>query len=163
MSNRPVVVTAGFAPVVALLGAACAQPAPPQKPPVEATKVAAPVVAQQAVLRIDRPPPAIKRDPYASYLDRDDTTPELGLTRLERIELDKLRVVGTALSAAPLALLEDSSGEGHVVHIGTALGTQGGRVTEIRGDVVIVEERFRDHSQRMLKVHKELSLAPARG
>jgi Tfp pilus assembly protein PilP len=152
----------GAASLSLLLPLGCsAEPAPPvdEGPAPTPTHVE----AEPAPSRVDRPPPRIERDPYASYLDQAEAIPDGARTKLERIPLDRLRVVGTALSAAPLALVEDGSGEGHVVRIGTGIGTAGGRVKSISADRLVVEERMRDHSGRVLRLHKELKLSGARG
>jgi Tfp pilus assembly protein PilP len=110
------------------------------------------------------PPPSVQRDPYESYFSTvADGEGVPGQTALERIPLDRLRLVGIVQQAAPLALLEDDGGQGHVVRIGTLVGTDGGRVKAIGKDRLVIEETFRDPLQRAIPVEKTLPLAPARG
>jgi hypothetical protein len=144
---------------------ACTEPAPP---PAEAVPdapgphtVRAP---EREIAPAPPPPPTIERDPYESYLsvvDRhDEGAPR---TKLETIPLDRLRVVGVVQQTAPVALLEDDSGEGHMVRIGTRVGTAGGLVTAITRKDIVVEEHFRDPLMRTIKVEKRLPLAAASG
>lgn len=141
---------------------ACAEPAPPS-PARERPDPVRTVRAPARDIAPTPPPPKIERDPYDSYLARADGDGALGKTALERIPLDRLRLVGIVEQAAPLALLEDDGGHGHVVRIGTRVGTEGGTVKRIERGRLVVEERFYDPAHRVIPVEKTLSLGPARG
>ena len=58
------------------------------------------------------------------------------------------------------ALVQDASGKGYVVHEGTFIGTNAGRVSEILNDRVIIEEQIEDAygkiytRKRVLKISK---------
>lgn len=126
----------------------------------DAVVAAAPLATAKEV----RPPVEIVRDPFESYLSLSTVSmDELRQTRLERIPLDRLRLVGVVQQTAPLALLQDGSGEGFTVRIGTNVGTDRGRVTAIGATGVTIEERFRDPLGRYIKVEKQLALVPQRG
>ena len=70
--------------------------------------------------------PAQARDPFAA-----PASPEQPASPLERIEPDRLRLVGVILAPAPRALLRDDSGAVHRATIGTPVGPRGGAVTAI--------------------------------
>lgn len=94
-----------------------------------------------------------KRDPFRSYLadldESDEREKERRLEETERYELDQFRLVGIiAGTAQPKALVEDPTGTGHTLRIGSRIGRNGGRVTRIfdtdEGSGIIVTEEFRD-------------------
>src|SRR4051812_44142161 len=86
------------------------------------------------------PPP---RDPFASLLNKDVGDGQKPL--LERTKLDDMRLQGVvAGTAAPRALVALPDGTTHLIRVGTALGTNAGRVVAIRPGVVVVREEFID-------------------
>jgi len=87
-----------------------------------------------------------RRDPFRPFtLDMRPEAPRVALTPLQRYELGQLTVVGTVWAVnPPRAMLEDSAGMGFIVSIGTPIGRNGGVVTGIEPERVIVEERIFD-------------------
>lgn len=87
-----------------------------------------------------------RRDPFRPFtLDMRPEAPRVALTPLQRYELGQLTVVGTVWAVSPpRAMLEDSAGMGFIVTIGTPIGRNGGVVTGIEPERVIVEERVMD-------------------
>ena len=87
--------------------------------------------------------PIGKRDPFRSFLSfgtrSEDTTPR---TPLQKYEIDQYELVGIIWGVdRPRALVEDPEGIGHVMEIGTYIGRNWGKVTQITaGEVVITEE-----------------------
>ena len=64
---------------------------------------------------------------------------------LERFEIGQLKLVGVVWNVKePTALVEDSSGLGYMVKVGTPIGSNDGKVREVRRDSLIVEEFFVD-------------------
>jgi len=102
-----------------------------------------------------------RRDPFKTYFDElmlieTDTK---NLTELQRIELDKLSLVAVITgTATPMALLEDASGRGHTVKIGTLVGKRFGQVKQIRPGEVVVQEEFRDFTGKRIPIYKTLKL-----
>lgn len=89
--------------------------------------------------------PAGRRDPFRPFTL--DIRPEARtqLTPLQRYELGQLIVVGTVWELSPpRAMVEDSVGMGFIVTIGTPIGRNGGVVTAIEPQRVMVEERVLD-------------------
>ena len=63
----------------------------------------------------------------------------------EKFELDQYRLTALVTGTAqPKAMVEDPNGTGHVVHIGSRLGKNSGRVTRIAEDAIVVTEEFRN-------------------
>lgn len=89
--------------------------------------------------------PAGRRDPFRPFTL--DLHPEghVQLTPLQRYELGQLTVVGTVWEMSPpRAMVEDSVGMGYIVTPGTLIGRNGGVVTAIEPERVVVEERVLD-------------------
>lgn len=86
-----------------------------------------------------------RRDPFRPFTL--DMRPEARtqLTPLQRYELGQLVVVGTVWELSPpRAMVEDSVGMGFIVTIGTPIGRNGGVVTAIEPQRILVEERVLD-------------------
>ncbi len=66
-------------------------------------------------------------------------------TPLERIDISQLELVGIVKATGnEKAVVEESSGKGYIVTKGTYMGRNGGRVTDILNDRIIVEEEVVD-------------------
>ncbi len=95
-----------------------------------------------------QPAPAartIRRDPFRPFTL--DLRPEsrAPLTPLQRYEIGQLTVVATVWDVSPpRALVEDSFGMGYIISLGTLIGRNGGVVTAIEPQRVLVEERVLD-------------------
>ena len=88
--------------------------------------------------------PIGKRDPFRSFLSLggkiEDETPR---TPLQRYELDEYRLVGIIWGIdRPRALVEDPERIGHVMEIGTYIGKNWGKVTQITSTEVVVTEEY---------------------
>ena len=89
--------------------------------------------------------PIGKRDPYRSFLSlgergSEDETPR---TPLQRYEIDEYHLVGIIWGIdRPRALVEDPDNVGHVMEIGTYIGKNWGKVTQITSSEVVVTEEY---------------------
>lgn len=86
-----------------------------------------------------------QRDPFRSFAL--DVRPEahVPVTPLQRYELGQLTVVATVWDVSPpRAMVEDSFGMGYIITLGTPIGHNGGVVTAIEPQRVLVEERVLD-------------------
>jgi Tfp pilus assembly protein PilP len=108
-----------------------------------------------------------RRDPYKTYFDELAVLQDTGtggdgdanLTDLQRIELDKLKLVGVVTgTATPMGLVQDTTGRGYTVKIGTLIGKRFGQVKHIRRGEVVVQEEFRDFTGKRIPVFKPLKL-----
>jgi Tfp pilus assembly protein PilP len=112
--------------------------------------IGAPVVQGQ-----DKAPDAGATRPYNAAGRRDpfrpftlDMRPErhVQLTPLQRYELGQLAVVATVWDVSPpRAMVEDNAGMGYIVSLGTPIGPNGGVVTAIEPERIVVEERVLDY------------------
>jgi type IV pilus assembly protein PilP len=132
----------------AVAGCGGGQPAPVVTTKAPAAKAAPPpsvVAAPNAPAYIYNP--IGKRDPFRS--------PDLDLARasavsnsacnepLCKFDLDQLALVAVVSGDSnPVAMVQDPQGRGYILHRNTRIGRQGGKVTQILRDSVIVTEYF---------------------
>jgi len=91
--------------------------------------------------------PAGKRDPFQPLPLRAQTKrrPRENLSPLERYDLGQLKLAGIVWNAKePRAMVEDSAGLGYVVKVGTPIGSNDGKIKEIKPTEVVVEETYVD-------------------
>jgi len=80
-------------------------------------------------------------------------------TALEKIDLSQLKLTGVILSRnGNRGLVEEFSGKGHVIAVGTYVGTQSGEVVSISKDTVIVEEKMQDVYGNIIVQKRELKI-----
>ncbi len=81
------------------------------------------------------------------------------LTPLERVDLSQLKHTATIIaSSGNRAMVTDSSGKGYVVVVGTYIGINNGRVSQILMDKIVVEEEV-ENILGKVSIHKrELKL-----
>ncbi len=94
--------------------------------------------------------PVGKRDPFRPFfldvkvLKKSDEK-GAALTELETFDIEQLRLTSIISGIEqPMAMVEDPTGKGHTLIVGTPIGKNGGRVARIKRDEVIIEEEFID-------------------
>jgi type IV pilus assembly protein PilP len=91
--------------------------------------------------------PTGKRDPFRSFVDEQKLQKakhERG--PLEQFDLNQLTVVAVVWGTErPRALVEDPSGRGYVVQVGTPIGKNDGMVLRIDDNTVLVRETYVDY------------------
>jgi type IV pilus assembly protein PilP len=132
-------------------------PAPAPKPKAKPAPVAeAPAVsadggtvaAEAAAPYVYAYNPVAKRDPYRVLFenapDRKEGDPVPTCTEpLCQFDLDQLTLVAVISGDAnPVAMLEDAAQVGHIVRRNTKVGKQGGKVTQILRDCIVITEYF---------------------
>jgi hypothetical protein len=123
------------------------------------TDTATPLVDDSVLSTEDMPLGDLDRDPFveisarAGVVEIDANTPPLA-----RVPLEDIRVRGVVLQATPLALAEDPEGKGHVLRVGDAVGTQGGRIDAIDPNGVVVTETRRTWTGEVTRVSFRLPL-----
>jgi type IV pilus assembly protein PilP len=105
-----------------------------------------------------------RRDPFKTYFDELEgagmaATNEKATTELQRIELDKLKLVAVIVgTATPMAMVEEPGGKGHTLKIGTLVGKRLGQVKHIRRGEVVIQEEFRDFTGKRIPQLKQLRI-----
>ena len=128
--------------------AGCGDEAEPVVAPSPTARKKAPAPAPiAAVSQVDYVySPINKRDPFRPLiLEGGPKGPEVGsdvqscTEPLCLVDIDDLNVVAVVSGDAnPLAMVEDRAGVGHVVRRNTRVGKQGGKVTQILRDCIVV-------------------------
>ena len=135
----------------AALLAACGSTTTPA--PAAPAKAAAPKPAQAAAAPAAPQVPAYvynpvgKRDPFRSPETEPAAQAALASTActepLCRFDIDQLTLVAVVSGDAnPLAMVQDPAGRGYFVRRNTRVGRQGGKVTQILSDAVVITEYF---------------------
>lgn len=123
---------------------------PAQVAPVK--KVVAPV---ETAMTTEKMPeyvynPAGKRDPFKTFIEAGTGKKAHGVapvTPLQSYDLAALRLVGIMLlPGKKVAIIEDPTGKGYHVKVGTSIGMNDGVVVEILKDEVVVEEKYLDET-----------------
>lgn len=84
-----------------------------------------------------------KRDPFRplSLKPRVSARPRENLSPLERYEIGQLRLVAVVWDLKePKAMVEDATGLGYIVKVGTLIGPNEGKVKQIKPGEVVIEE-----------------------
>ena len=64
---------------------------------------------------------------------------------MERYEIGQLKLAGIVWDVKePKAMVEDATGLGYIVKIGTSIGANEGKVKAIRPTEVVIEEKYTD-------------------
>ncbi len=111
--------------------------------------------------------PNNKRDPFQSFLAT--ASEDLLLDNIPRTPLQKYEVGQYSLTGIiwgidrPRALVEDPDGIGHVVEIGTYMGTKWGKVESIEEGMVVVTEELQTVDGQLVVKRQELRLDNSTG
>ncbi len=108
-------------------------------------------------------------DPFEPFLHKEETKASTGLqemlqirapqTPLERIDISQLKLTAILQTSDRMkALVEEASGKGYVVSEGTYIGNNGGQVSQILRDRVVVKERYLDIFGKIAVRDRELKL-----
>lgn len=116
------------------------------------------VIAYNPTGKIDPFVPLLKDDPVkpvqTEKVKREKREP---MTPLERVDLSQLKL--TAIIRTPSgfkAMVEESTGKGYIVGMGTYMGIHSGKVVNILKDRVVVEEEVEDALGNVVNRNSEL-------
>ena len=110
--------------------------------------------------RIDPFQPLFKEEPKPKA-DRavKPKKPERPRTPLERLDLGQLRLTAIIFSESqPRAMVEEATGKGYVLKIGTPIGLERGQVTNIKRDRIVIEFLDTDDFGNSAPQRRELKL-----
>ncbi len=109
--------------------------------------------------KIDPFEPLIQEKPPQEDKPVVDNRPKRILTPLEKIELSQIRLVAVIIMKnRSIAMVEEASGKGYEVKIGTYIGRNQGKVFEIRKSSIVVKELVKDYKGRLKERVKEIKL-----
>ena len=142
--------------LLAALAACGNEPPPPRaRPQAAAAAVPKPMEEEEktvAPTNIYVYSPIGKRDPFQNQVVATAGITHIEVrgrnkTPLEKWSLDQLKLSLTVTgTATPMAMVEDPEHRGWTVRLGDFIGQNGGKVTGIHRDEVIVTETITDHS-----------------
>lgn len=106
--------------------------------------------------------PTNKVDPFKSFIvvkkELEEKEKEKPKTYLETLDISQVTLSAIVLGDKEnWALVRDSKGDGHVIKVGTAIGTRGGRVIKILEKEVVVREYYTDMRDRE-KIPRDISM-----
>jgi type IV pilus assembly protein PilP len=106
--------------------------------------------------------PQAARDPFRPFnLSLRPKMVETPKTPLEQYDVGALKLVAVIYDTQnPKAMVEDDTGLGYTIALGTKIGNQGGVVKQIEPDRVVVEEEFVDFYGEKKKTEIVLRLKP---
>jgi len=88
-----------------------------------------------------------------------DDNPQRNLTPLEKIELSQIRLVAVIIMEKKrIAMVEEATGKGYEVSIGTFIGKNQGKVTEINDSSIMVTELVKDFKGKLKEQTQEIKL-----
>ncbi|MDG2333995.1 MAG: pilus assembly protein PilP [Myxococcota bacterium] len=105
-----------------------------------------------------------KRDPFRSFHLEQPEKPVVALGPLADFDLAQLVLVGVVWNTAnPRALVADPGGRSFVLKKGSQIGKNGGRVTRIRDDTILVQEKFVDFEGNVTTRDVEMRIKKSQG
>mgnify|MGYP001209562067 CR=1 FL=1 len=109
--------------------------------------------------------PNNKRDPFQSFLvtaSEDSLLDNIPRTPLQKYEVGQYSLTGIIFGIErPRAMVEDPDGIGHVLEVGTYMGTKWGKVESIGDGVVVVTEELQTVDGQLVVKRQELRLNSA--
>ena len=88
-----------------------------------------------------------------------DDSPQRILTPLEKIELSQIRLVAVIIMEKKrIAMVEEATGKGYEITIGTFIGGNQGKVTEIKDSSIVVTELVKDFKGKLKEQTQEIKL-----
>ncbi|WP_457552371.1 pilus assembly protein PilP [Desulfobacula sp.] len=107
-----------------------------------------------------------KIDPFKSLMQEKseelpqvDQRPKRMLTPLERIGLSQIRLAAVIMMKnRQIAMVEDANGKGYEIAIGTYIGKNQGKVSEIKDSSIVVKELVKDYKGRLQERLQEIKL-----
>lgn len=87
----------------------------------------------------------------------EDSKPQRTLTPLEKLTLSQVKLVAVVeMPGRTIAMVEEATGKGYEVSIGTYIGPNGGRVTSITREGIEIEETVKDYKGEQRKRYEEI-------
>jgi len=108
-----------------------------------------------------------KIDPFESLIQEKpveslpmvDDRPKRILTPLEKVGLNQIRLVAVIMMKdRQIAMVEEASGKGYEVGIGTYIGKNKGKVSEIKDSSIVIKELVLDYKGRLKERVQEINL-----
>ncbi len=103
--------------------------------------------------------PIGKRDPFRSFISGPREDDIRSPTPLQRWDIDQFLLVGIVWGVdQPKAMVEDPENQSHVLEIGTYIGRNWGKVTQVTADSVVITEEYQTIEGELVTEQVTLSL-----
>lgn len=117
------------------------------------------IVSYNPARKIDPFEPLIKDESGKHASENLRSSRRTPLTPLEMLDLSQLKLTATIRTASGggyKAMLEEATGKGYLIGLGTYVGIHSGRVTNIMKDRVVVEEEVEDDTGTVVTRKSEI-------
>jgi len=109
--------------------------------------------------KIDPFLPLIQAKPVVVKEAVTEDKPMRVLTPLEQFDLSQIRLVAVIeADSGNIAMVEETSGKGYILGLGTYIGKNGGRVEKILNDRIIIKEIVKDFRGDLISSSREMIL-----
>jgi len=109
--------------------------------------------------KIDPFLPLIQAKPVVVKEDVTEDKPMRVLTPLEQFDLSQIRLVAVVeADSGNIAMVEETSGKGYILGLGTYIGKNGGRVEKILNDRIVIKEIVKDFRGDLISSSREMIL-----
>lgn len=89
----------------------------------------------------------------------EEDIPKRVLTPLEKLDFGQMKLVAILSRASgSVAMVQESTGKGYIVNIGTYIGRNSGQVISIEKDKLIIQEKVKDYKGNFVDHFQELKL-----
>jgi Tfp pilus assembly protein PilP len=105
--------------------------------------------------------PLIKDKPPVEEVKEsfEEDVPERILTPLEKLDFGQMKLVAILTrESGSVAMVQEATGKGYIVNIGTYMGRNSGQVISIEEDKLVIQEKVKDYKGNMVDRFQELKL-----
>lgn len=89
----------------------------------------------------------------------EDDIPERILTPLEKLDFSQIKLVAILnRESGSVAMVQESTGKGYIVSIGTYIGRNSGQIVSIEKDKLVIKENVKDYKGNLIDRFQELKL-----
>ncbi len=89
----------------------------------------------------------------------EESVPERILTPLEKLDFSQIKLVAILnRESGSVAMVQEATGKGYIVNIGTYMGRNSGQVTSIDKDKIVIKEKIKDYKGNIVDNFQELKL-----
>ncbi|MBF0413601.1 MAG: pilus assembly protein PilP [Desulfamplus sp.] len=89
----------------------------------------------------------------------EEDVPERILTPLEKLDFGQMKLVAIlSRESGSVAMVQEATGKGYIVNIGTYMGRNSGQVISIEKDKLVIQEKVKDYKGNIVDSFQELKL-----
>ncbi|MBF0257953.1 MAG: pilus assembly protein PilP [Desulfamplus sp.] len=111
--------------------------------------------------KIDPFEPLIKEKPPVEVTQEtsEEDIPQRILTPLEKLDFGQMKLVAILTrESGSVAMVQEATGKGYIVNIGTYIGRNSGQIVSIEKDKLVIQEKVKDYKGNVVDRFQELKL-----